>query len=47
MGPSSLGPAEEQPIAHQGETRGDDQGGDLFQALDQGALSLRLQSQFA
>jgi hypothetical protein len=42
MGSSSLGPAEEQPVAHQGETRGDHQRGHLFQALDHGAPSDRL-----
>ena len=47
MGPSTLGPAEEQPVAHQGETRGHDQSGNLFQALDHGALSVSLHVQSA
>ena len=47
MGPSSLGPAEEQPIAHQGEPRCHDQSGNLFQALDHGALSVSLHLQSA
>ena len=47
MRPPALGPAEEQPVAHQGETRGHDQSGNLFQALDHGALSVSLRFQSA
>jgi hypothetical protein len=47
MHTATLGPTEKQPVAHQGQSRGHDKGGNLFQALDHGVLSGSLHLQFA